>query len=147
MSVTKNVPSSLEELIQRYNGAWNDHDLEEILALQTPDSSFLIHGAQDVMKWEGIDACRECYTYLLQAFPDQKFETTSTVISKDMYVCHHYLTGTLTLPWQMGGRTYQPSDKPIRFELVDIMTCENNLVKVKNGWIDGLAIHKQLTAD
>src|SRR5690606_441049 len=56
MSVTTERPKSLDELVERYNQAWGDHDLEAILALQTPDSEFRVHGAGELMKWEGIDA-------------------------------------------------------------------------------------------
>lgn len=139
------VPTSIEELAQRYNQAWGDHDLEAILALQTPDSEFRIHGTQELMSWDGIDACREAYGYLLQALPDQKFESHTLVVKEDFYICHHFVTATFVLPWQMGGRRYEPTGKPIRFEILDTMHCEGNLVKLKDGWVDGLAIHNQLT--
>jgi hypothetical protein len=145
MSVTTNIPSSIEELVQRYNQAWNDCDLEAILALQTPDSEFRIHGAQELMKWEGIDACREAYDYILKALPDQRMDSHSLVVKENFYVCHHFVTGTFALPWNMAGRVYEPTGETITFEILDIMTCEGNLVKLKDGWVDGLAMHNALT--
>lgn len=139
-------PSSTRELVERYNQAWNDHDLEGILALQTRDSEFRIHGQQDLLKWTGIDECRSCYEYLMRAWPDYKMAVTSLVVAKDLYVCHLNLTGTLVMPWKMGGRTYQPIGKPVTFEIVDIIHCEGNLVKLKESWNDGLALHNQLIA-
>jgi uncharacterized protein (TIGR02246 family) len=146
MSAAVAPPSAIEELVDRYNRAWNDHDLEAILALQTPDSSFVVHGTQELMKWEGIDACRASFEYLMKAWPDYRMEATSLHIDGDSWVCHQNLTGTLVLPWQMGGRTYEPIGRPITFEIVDLIRCEGNLVKLKEGWMDGLAIHNQLTA-
>jgi predicted ester cyclase len=145
MSVTTNVPASVEELAERYNTAWGDHDLEAILALQTPDSEFRVHGTQELMSWKGIDACREAYGYLLTALPDQQFESHTLVVKEDFYICHHFVTGTFVLPWQMAGRVYEPTGKPVRFEILDTMHCEGNLVKLKDGWVDGLALHNQLT--
>ncbi|WP_028935768.1 ester cyclase [Pseudonocardia spinosispora] len=145
MGTDQSAPSSIDELVRRYNKAWNDHDLEAILAMQTPDSSFVVHGMHELLKWEGIDECRNAFEYLMKAWPDYSMTSTSLHVDGDSWVCHQNLTGTLALPWQMGGRTYEPTGKTITIEIVDLIRCEGNLVKLKEGWMDGLSIHKQLT--
>jgi len=147
MAVSSNVPRSLDELVRRYMKAWGEHDLDAIMSLHTPDyTEFIVHGGNGVQKWEGFDAVRECFDYLLRAWPDQSFKTTNLAISDKLYVAHHDLTGTLVTSWPMGGRTYQPTGRPITFEIVDIMHCESNLIRRKEGWIDGLAIASGLAA-
>lgn len=148
MSVTTSVPTSIEELAQRYNQAWADHDLEGILSLHTPDTGWRVRGANGLfIDAKGIDACREAFSYVIRAFPDHSFEPTDPlVVKKDYYVCHQRITGTLAIPFEIDGVTYEPTGKPISFDIVDLMECEGNLIKLKGGWIDALAIHKQLTA-
>jgi ketosteroid isomerase-like protein len=149
MSVSaKAAPQNRDELVKRYMKAWGEHDLEGILSLHTSDyTEFIVHGGSGVQKWTGTDAVRDCFDFLLRAWPDQSFETTSLVVSDNLYVGHHNLTGTLVAPWPMGDKTYQPTGTPITFEIVDIMHCEGNLIRSKEGWIDGLAIAAQLQAE
>lgn len=143
-SAAMTAPASIQELAERYLAAWNDHDLEAILGLQTPDSEFHLNGAGGLKSWVGIDACREVYGFLLQAWPDQRFEVVELTVHEHGYIGHSRLTGTLALPWPMGDRTYQPTGKPLSFELVDIMECRDNRVRRKRCWIDGIALREQL---
>jgi predicted ester cyclase len=140
-----NMPRSVAELAEVYLQAWSDHDLEGILALHTPDSAFWVHGGDGVMKWDGIDGCRVAFDYLLRLFPDQRFENKSLIVTDDYYIGHTMVTGTLALPWELGNRVYQPNGKTITFEIQDFMHCQGNRIRIKEGWIDGLAIHNQLT--
>lgn len=144
MHTTLSRPATIEELSERYLQAWNDHDLEGILALQTPDSEFRLHGGDGVRIWKGIDACRECYDFLLRAWPDQRFECNSLAFMDNMWIDHCTLTATLAMPWTMASRTYRPTGRAIAIEIADIMYCHGNRVRVKEGWIDGLAMHNQL---
>lgn len=144
MTATSKAPTSVEELAERYDAAWNDHDLETILALQTPDSKFVLHGAGGPKTWEGLDACRQCYEYLLRAVPDQHFAATGLDIEGDTYVGSHDCSGTFVEPWEMGGKVYQPTGNRVSFDQVDIIACKDNLVHVKNAWIDGFALAQQL---
>lgn len=141
-----NIPSSVEELAKRYNQAWYDRDMDAILALHTPEFDFVLRGGNGIAKFSGRAACRGAFAMLMRAWPDYKFEGAELIVRKDFYMCHQYITGTLVEPWHMGGQTYQPTGKPTRFLIVDLMHCEGNLIKVKDGWIDGLAIHHSLTA-
>jgi predicted ester cyclase len=141
---TITTPTSTQELAERYLQAWQDHDLESILALQTPDSEFHLHGAGGVKSSIGIEACRETYDYILKAWPDQSFDVKGLTVHDNFYVGTSVLTGTLALPWQMGEATYQPTGTPISFEMVDIMQCEGNRIRLKNSWIDAVAVADQL---
>ncbi len=128
-----------------YFQAWVARDLERILARHTPDSDFVLHGADGVQVWKGIDAVRQIFDLILRALPDQTFDVQSMVVKEDFLVAHSIVTGTLVLPWPMGGRTYQPIGKSIKFEIVDIWHFRGDRICVKEGWIDALAMHNQLT--
>lgn len=139
-------PEAMRELADRYGKAWNDHDNDAIVALQTEDSVFRLHGAGGVKESVGVEACRETYEYLLAAWPDQHFDVRNIVVRESFYVCESILTGTLALPWQMGDETFQPNGKKVGFEIVDIMEIENGRIKTKNSWMDGFALREQLRA-
>lgn len=144
MTTSTQVPTSVGELAERYGQAWNDHDLEAILALQTDDSVFVLHGGGGERASNGLQACRETYDFLLRAWPDQHFDVQRLEVREGFYVCESILTGTLALPWPMGDETFQPDGRQVRFDIVDIMVCEGNLVRHKSSWIDGFAIRQQL---
>ena len=144
MSMPASKPDKIQALAERYLEAWNARDLERILALHAPDSEFRLHGADGVQIWKGIDAVRECFDYLLRAWPDQQFKCNSLEILDDMWIDHCTLTATLAVPWTMAGTTYQPTGRPISIEIADIMYCRGGRVTAKEGWIDGLAMHNQL---
>lgn len=147
MTTTAQAPKTMEELVERYNRAWGDHDLDGILSLHTPDSGWRVHGVNGIMiDVKGIDACREAFGMVLAAIPDQAFDSTELVIREDYYVCHHTVTGTFATPFALDGTVYDAIGKPVEFEIVDIMECEGNLVKQKGGWLDGLAVYRQLEA-
>lgn len=140
------VPASLSELVDCYYAAYNAHDVDAILALQTSDAEYRLHGVAGTTTWVGVDACREVYEHHLRAWPDQRLDCHGVAIDGNLCVCHVLLTGTLALPWRMAGRTYAPTGRPVTFELVHVLRCEGNLVRIKDGWVDGLAIHNQLVS-
>lgn len=130
---------------ERYVKAWNEHDLEAILSMHTPDSAFWLHGAHGLQKWDGLEGCREAFDFLLRALPDQLIEPYSSVVREDFLVAHSTVTATLALPFPMAGRTYQPTGKVMSFEIVDIWHFRGDRLHIKEGWVDGLALHDQLS--
>lgn len=144
MATTSKAPASVQELAERYDAAWNDHDLETILALQTPDSKFVLHGFGGPQTWDGLDECRECYEFLLRAVPDQHFASIGLVVKGDTFIGSHELSGTFAEPWKMGDKVYQPTGKKVSFDQVDIITCKDNRVHIKNAWMDGFSLAQQL---
>ena len=128
-----------------YFQAWVARDLERILERHTSDSDFMLHGADGVQIWKGIDSVRQIFDLILRSLPDQTFDVQSMVVKEDFLVAHSIVTATLVLPWPMGGRTYLPSNRRIQFEIVDIWHFRGDKIRVKEGWLDALAMHNQLT--
>ena len=131
------------ELAERYSAAWNEHDLEALMSMHTPDSVFELHQS-GVDPAVGHEAVRRMFEFLLRAWPDQRFETKRLTVREDFYVSEWVLTGTLALPWRIGDAVAVPNGKRISFAGVDIMTCEDGKIKLKSCWIDSVAMQQQL---
>lgn len=53
---SKDSPEALREAIDRYNAAWNAHDLDAIVALHAPDMVFENHTAGESAEGEEVRA-------------------------------------------------------------------------------------------
>jgi ketosteroid isomerase-like protein len=71
-------------LIERYNDAWNAHDLDAICALHAPGMVFENHTAGE--RAEG-DAVRGHIGAIFAAYPDLRFATRSLQTGEDFAVC------------------------------------------------------------
>jgi len=131
-----------QELAERYSKAWNDHDLDAIMALHTEDTVFDLHQA-GVEPAVGQEAVRGVFDFLLKAWPDTRFETQRLTVQEDFYVSEWVLTGTLSLPWQIDDTVIQPRSQKLSFPGVDIMSCENGKIKLKSCWLDVVSMQKQ----
>ncbi|HEY2073948.1 MAG TPA: nuclear transport factor 2 family protein [Gaiellaceae bacterium] len=72
-------------LIERYNGAWNAHDVDAIASMHHPDVVFHNHTADE--KAEGADAVRAHIARIFENNPDLQFETRSLRVADDFAVC------------------------------------------------------------
>ena len=60
--------AALQEFIDRYNEAWNAHDVDAIVAMHTEDSVFENHTTGDVNV--GREAIGKTITGIFRVFPD-----------------------------------------------------------------------------
>jgi len=74
----------VRELIERYNDAWNAHDLDAICALHAPGMVFENHTAGE--RAEG-DAVRDHIAGIFAAYSDLSFTTRSLHLGDDFAVC------------------------------------------------------------
>jgi steroid delta-isomerase-like uncharacterized protein len=84
--------SDVRELIERYNDAWNRHDLDALCALHAPDVVFHNHTAGE--RAEGAGAVRDHIAAILANNPDMRFATRSLRTGDDFAVCEWTLTVT-----------------------------------------------------
>src|SRR5213079_1236426 len=68
MAVTgaKDSPAALEEAMERYNAAWNAHDLHAIMAMHAPDMVFENHTAGESA--QGVEV-REHIGRIFESWP------------------------------------------------------------------------------
>src|SRR5688500_19219052 len=65
-------PETLEPAIERYNAAWNDHDVDAIMAQHAPDMVFHNHTAGESAEGEDVRGHLEA---IFGTWPDIRFET------------------------------------------------------------------------
>ena len=82
----------LQAFIDRYNAAWNDHDVDAIVSMHTDDSVFENHTTGDVNI--GKEAIGKAITGIFAVFPDLSFEARSQYIRDDLVVQEWTARGT-----------------------------------------------------
>ena len=73
--------SALQQLMDRYNAAWNEQDLDAIISMHTDDMVFHNHTAGECV--EGTDAVREHIGKIFSSYPDLRFEGTALKLGDD----------------------------------------------------------------
>jgi uncharacterized protein (TIGR02246 family) len=76
---------TVRELIERYNEAWNAHDLDAIHAMHHPDVVFHNHTADE--RAEGADAVRAHIGEIFASHPTLRFATRALRVGPDFAVC------------------------------------------------------------
>jgi steroid delta-isomerase-like uncharacterized protein len=82
----------LEDLIERYNRAWNDQDLDSIAAMHSPDVVFHNHTAGE--RVEGADAVRAHIGGIFERWPDLRFRGRRLYVGGDFVVSEWTATAT-----------------------------------------------------
>jgi hypothetical protein len=75
----------VRELIERYNAAWNAHDLDAIDAAHDPEIVFHNHTADE--RAEGAAAVREHIAAIFDSYPTLRFTTRTLYVGDDFAVC------------------------------------------------------------
>ncbi len=109
--------AELERLIERYNAAWNDHDLDAIVALHAPGMVFENHTAGE--RAEG-DAVKDHIGRIFANWPDLAFRGRRTYAGDGVVVCEWTATATT----QEGSR--------LEWDGVDVFPCQDGLILRKD---------------
>ena len=132
----------LEKAIAAYGKAWNDHDVEAILAQHTEDSVFENHTSGG--KAVGRDAIREILKGVFATFPDIRFEARRTYVRDDVVTQEWTASGTLAVPFTRGTVTVQPTGKRIAWNGVDVIPFDGSRVARKDVYVDSFGFLKAL---
>jgi steroid delta-isomerase-like uncharacterized protein len=132
----------LQEFIDRYNGAWNDHDVEAIVSMHTDDSVFENHTTGDVNI--GRDAIRSAITGIFGVFPDLSFEARSQYLRDDLVVQEWTARGTHEGAMSRSGMTIEPTGRAVEYRGMDIIPIRDGLVARKDVYSDGVTLLRQL---
>jgi uncharacterized protein (TIGR02246 family) len=101
------------DLIERYNDAWNAHDVETIASMHHPDVVFHNHTADE--KAEGAEAVRAHIARIFEKNPDLSFATRSLNVGDDFAVCE----------WTASARG-------VEWDGVDVFPIEDGLIRRKD---------------
>jgi steroid delta-isomerase-like uncharacterized protein len=129
------------EAIERYNDAWNAHDLDAIIAMHAPDMVFENHTAGE--RAEGPQV-REHIARIFKAWPDIAFRTRRLYVRDHLVVQEWTASATHTTEMRRGGLTAPPSGKRVEWEGLDVIPFEDGLVKRKDVYSDSVAILRQV---
>ena len=132
----------LQELIDRYNAAWNAHDVEAIVSMHTEDSVFENHVTGDVNV--GREEIGRAIAGIFAVFPDLSFETRRAYVRKDLVVQEWTARGTHQGPMTRSGIEVQPTGRKVEYKGMDVIPIRDGLVARKDVYSDSITLLRQL---
>ena len=137
----KDSAEALRETIDRYNDAWNDQDLDAIMAMHAPDMVFENHTAGESAEGEAV---RAHIGSIFEAWPDLEFTTRRLYVREGLAVQEWTAAGTHTQTMRRGDLVAEPTGKRVEWEGIDSIPFENGLVKRKDVYSDSVSILRQV---
>ena len=132
---------ALEEMIARYNEAWNAHDLDAIMAMHAPDMVFENHTAGEAA--EG-DAVRDHIGAIFETWPDINFSSRRTYVRDGLVIQEWTATATHANTMRRGELEAAPTGRRVEWRGVDVIPFEDGLVKRKDIYSDSVSILRQV---
>jgi steroid delta-isomerase-like uncharacterized protein len=134
-------PAALEQTIERYNRAWNEHDLDAIMSMHAPDMVFENHTAGESAEGEEV---RSHIASIFDSWPDIAFSTRRMYVRDGLVVQEWTATATHVQPMRRGDLVAEPSGKRVEWKGLDVMPFENGLLKRKTVYSDSVSILRQI---
>ena len=132
---------SNRELIERYNAAWNAHDLDAIVALHAPGMVFENHTAGERAEGEAV---RGHIAGIFEAWPDLAFETRSLHDGSGHAVCEWTASATHQRRVTRGSRVAEPTGAALSWHGVDVFTIADGRIARKDVYSDSVTILRGL---
>lgn len=137
----KDSEQALTAAIDRYNEAWNAHDLDAIMALHAPDMVFDNHTAGESAS--GADV-RAHIGAIFETWPDIEFATRRLYVREGLVVQEWTATATHAKTMRRGDLVAEPTGKRVTWDGIDSIPFENGLVKRKDVYSDSVSILRQV---
>jgi steroid delta-isomerase-like uncharacterized protein len=132
----------LQDFIDRYNAAWNAHDVDAIVAMHTEDSVFENHTTGDVNV--GREAIARAVAGIFRVFPDLSFETRRQYVCDDLVVQEWTARGTHEGTMVRSGIEVPPTGRTVEYRGLDVIPIRDGLVARKDVYSDGVTLLRQL---
>jgi steroid delta-isomerase-like uncharacterized protein len=133
--------SALEATIGAYNDAWNDHDLDAIMAMHAPDMVFENHTAGERAEGEEV---RGHIGAIFETWPDIRFSTRRLYVRDRLVVQEWTAEATHASEMRRGDLVAEPTGKKITWDGLDVIPFEDGLIKRKDVYSDSVSILRQL---
>ncbi|HSC50951.1 MAG TPA: SgcJ/EcaC family oxidoreductase [Gaiellaceae bacterium] len=132
----------LQAFIDRYNAAWNAHDVDGIVELHTEDSVFENHVTGDVNV--GREAIGNAIRGIFAVFPDLTFETRRAYVRDDLVVQEWTARGTHEGTMTRSGIEVPPTGRKVEYRGMDVIPIRDGLVARKDVYSDSVTLLRQL---
>jgi len=132
---------ALTAAIERYNAAWNSHDVEAAMAMHAPDMVFENHTAGEVAEGEAV---RDHIAGIFRAWPDIEFATRRLYVREGLVVQEWTATATHANKLRRGDIEAPPSGRKISWDGLDVIPFEDGLIKRKDVYSDSVSILRQV---
>ncbi len=133
--------SELREAIDRYNAAWNAHDLDAIMAMHAPDMVFANHTAGESASGEEV---RGHIASIFETWPDLEFSTRRLYVRPGLVVQEWTATATHANEMRRGDLVAEPTGNRVSWDGVDVIPFEDGLLKRKDVYSDSVSILRQV---
>lgn len=138
---SKDSAEALQEVVDRYNAAWNAHDLDAIMAMHAPDMVFENHTAGESAQGEEV---RAHIGSIFATWPDIEFTTRRLYVREGLVVQEWTAAATHTNTMRRGDLVAEPTGRRVEWEGIDSIPFENGLVKRKDVYSDSVSILRQV---
>jgi len=132
----------LQAFIDRYNNAWNRHDVDAIVSMHTDDSVFENHVTGDVNV--GREAIGRAITGIFSVFPDLEFEGRRQYIREDLVVQEWTARGTHLGKMTRASIEVEPTGRSVEYRGMDVIPIRGGLVARKDVYSDSITLLRQL---
>ena len=133
--------AELQEFIDRYNDAWNAHDVEGIMAMHAPDMVFENHTAGESAHGEAV---RDHIGAIFDTWPDIGFATRRLYVRDGLVVQEWTATATHANRMTRGDLVAEPTGKTVTWDGLDVIPFAEGLVKRKDVYSDSVSILRQV---
>jgi steroid delta-isomerase-like uncharacterized protein len=137
----KDSEAALRRAIDRYNDAWNDHDLDAIMAMHAPEMVFENHTAGESAVGE---EARGHIGSIFATWPDIAFTTRRLYVREGLVVQEWTASATHTQTMRRGDHLAEPTGNRIEWDGLDVIPFEDGLIKRKDVWSDSVSILRQV---
>ncbi|HKG43651.1 MAG TPA: ester cyclase [Gaiellaceae bacterium] len=132
----------LQGFIDRYNAAWNAHDVDAIVSMHTEDSVFENHVTGDVNV--GREEIGRAISGIFSVFPDLSFETRRAYVREDLVVQEWTARGTQEGTMTRSGIEVPPTGQKVDYKGMDVIPIRDGLVARKDVYSDSVTLLRQL---
>jgi steroid delta-isomerase-like uncharacterized protein len=138
---SKDSAEALRETIDRYNAAWNEHDLDAIMAMHAPDMVFENHTAGESASGA---AARAHIGSIFASWPDIEFTTRRLYVRENLVVQEWTASATHAKTMRRGDLVAEPTGNRVTWDGLDVIPFEEGLVKRKDVYSDSVSILRQV---
>src|ERR1700750_2940665 len=125
----KDSAEAPQEAIDRYTAAWNEHDLDAIMAMHAPDMVFDNHTAGESATGE---EARTHIGSIFETWPDIAFTTRPLCVREVRVVQKWTASATHAKTMRRGALVAEPTGRRIEWDGLDVIPFEDGLVKRKD---------------